>query len=169
MVLPVKIGSIRASFAVDTGASVNVLSAASYSELKRASRGSRWPLRPPITNLQGVSSVPIDILGIVRLPIKLGNNTTPIRTDFYVISNFSLPSDGLLGLRTMKDTQLEIQPDLNCVKFRGKTLKAMEIPRRLISSNRTDPKSFTDTQEISVIHNAQEKKDRIWIVPGYFN
>ena len=41
MALSMKMGPIRAYFAVDTGAAVNVLSERAYRALKRASRGSR--------------------------------------------------------------------------------------------------------------------------------
>ena len=44
MVLPGKLGRVPASFAIDTGASVNSLSLEAYTALKRASRGGQWPL-----------------------------------------------------------------------------------------------------------------------------
>ncbi len=54
--LPATLGYLKASFAIDTGAAVNVLSADAYEALRRASRGSRWPRRPSDLNLIGVSS-----------------------------------------------------------------------------------------------------------------
>ena len=106
MALSMKMGPIRASFAVDTGAAVNVLSERAYRALKRASRGSRWLLRPNDLNLMGVTNDPLNILGIVRLPICLGKGTSTLRMDFYVASNFTLPSDGLLGLTSMSTVLL---------------------------------------------------------------
>ena len=41
MALCAKLGPLRVSFAVDTGAAVNVLSEEAYNALKRASRGNR--------------------------------------------------------------------------------------------------------------------------------
>lgn len=41
VVLPAQVGFVQISFAVDTGASVNVLSEVSYLALERVSRGGR--------------------------------------------------------------------------------------------------------------------------------
>ncbi len=49
IVLPAQVGFLKVSFAVDTSASVNVLSEESYLALKSASRGGRWPLKPSTT------------------------------------------------------------------------------------------------------------------------
>ena len=103
MALPTHIGKLRLSLAVDTGAAVNVLSEESYRALKRHSRGSKWVLRPCDLNLSGVTGSSLQILGKVTLPVRLSRNSRPFRTDFYVTSNFKLPSDGLLGLFAMKD------------------------------------------------------------------
>ncbi len=152
MVLPTKVGLVKASFAVDTGASVNVLSERAYLALKRASRGSRWPLRQNDKNLVGVSRVPLKILGIVRLPVRLGKGTATIRLDFYVVSDFSLPSDGLLGLKSMQANKMVIHTDTSTVRFQGKTFRAMDHPRCLISSSHSTNQSqvvlLTDAQTI---------------------
>ncbi len=131
MALPTKLGPLKASFAVDTGAVVNVLSEKAYRLIKSASRGSRWPLRPNDLNLMGVSSEPLNILGVVRPPIVLGKGTSRLCLDFYVVSDFSLHSDGLLGLTSLKSNQMDMHPDTNLVTFQGKSLKAMEKPMRL--------------------------------------
>ena len=117
MVLPAQVGFLKASFAVDTGASVNVLSEDSYLALKRASRGGRWPLKPTSTNLLGVSHTSLKVLGVVSLPIRFGKNSKVMRMDFYVIWDFSLPSDGLLGLESLKANHMEIHPQTNLVKI----------------------------------------------------
>ena len=132
MVLPAQVGFMKASFAVDTGASVNVLSEDSYLALKRASRGGRWPLKPTDTNLLGVSHTPLKILGVVSLPIRLGKNSKVMRMNFYVIQNFSLPSDGLLGLESLRANHMEIHPQSNSVKIGVRSFKAMSEPKRLI-------------------------------------
>ncbi len=67
IVLPAHVGFLKASFAVDTSASVNVLSEESYLALKDASRGGLWPLKPIITNILGVLHTPFRILGVVWL------------------------------------------------------------------------------------------------------
>ena len=69
MALPTTLGPVRASFAVDTGAAVNVLSEKTYRALKRVSRGGRYRLKPNDLNLKGVTNDPLEILGIVCLPV----------------------------------------------------------------------------------------------------
>ncbi len=113
LALPATLGSLNASLAIDTGATVNVMSADAYGALKRASRDCRWSLRPSDLNLVGVSSDSIDIKGIVRLPMRLGEHIPVIREDFYVASNFALLADGLLSLPTLKPMRMTISPDNN--------------------------------------------------------
>ena len=136
MALEVKLGPVRASFAVDTGAAVNVLSEEAYKAIKRASRGGRCRLRPNDLNLRGVTSDPLDIMGIVRLPVTLGKGTRTMQMDFYVASNFGLPSDGLLGLASMKSNRMVIIPDRNIIKYQRKSFQAMGEPTSLASSSR---------------------------------
>ncbi len=45
--LSIKMGLLKASISVDTGAAVNVLSEERYLPVKRLSRGSRWSLNSP--------------------------------------------------------------------------------------------------------------------------
>ena len=136
MVLPAHIGFIKASFAVDTGASVNVLSERAYTALRRISRGGKYPLEDTTDQLMGVSTIPLHIMGTVHLPITLVHNKQPIRLKFYIIKDFSLASDGLLGLKTLKEHNLIINPQHNVVHFAGLTLPAMEFPAPLIQSTR---------------------------------
>lgn len=131
MALPTHIGKLRLSLAVDTGAAVNVLSEESYRALKRHSRGGKWVLRPCDLNLSGVTGSSLQILGKVTLPVRLSRNSRPFRTDFYVTSNFKLPSDGLLGLFAMKDQQIVIYPEQNAVQYCGKYISAMQQPTPL--------------------------------------
>ncbi len=145
MVLPTKLGPLKASFAVDTSPVVNVLSEKAYRLIKRASRGSLRPLRPTDLNLMGVSSEPLNILGVVRLPIVLGKGTSRLCLDFYVVSDFRLPSDGLLGLTSLKSNQVVIHPDTNVVKFQGESLKAMEKLMRLTAPREQDKDNKTGT------------------------
>ena len=74
------------------------------------------PLRPNDLNLMGVNSGLLNILGIVCLPISLGKGTLIKRLDFYVASNFSLPTDSLIGLMSMKSNKMEIHPNSNLVR-----------------------------------------------------
>ncbi len=133
MALKVKMGACQSSLAVDTGAAVNVLSEKAFKELKCVSREGRYQLRPTDPSLCGVTTDRLNILGVVRLPVSLGRNTPVIRLDFYVTSSFSLPSDGLLGLSSLKSNRIVIVPDSNTVKFQGRRFKAMNQPVCLAS------------------------------------
>ena len=155
MALPGKLGRLKASFAVDTGASVNVLSEESYQALKRVSRGSRWPLRPHQLNLMGVASERCNILGVVRLPINLGKRTSTMFLEFYVMSNFSLPTDGLLGLTSLRTNNMDIYPDISTVRFQGRSLKAMEKPMRLASIWEEKIRSKSGTLDTEVVPTVQ--------------
>ena len=102
-------------------------------------------LKPSNLHLQGVSSVPVHILGIVCLPINLGKRTATVYLDFYVVSDFSLPSDGLIGLRSMKTHSISIHPNKDTVRFQGKHFVAMKQPSRLLLPYRdkgTTPKQI---------------------------
>lgn len=133
MALPTRVGKHSLSLAVDTGATVNVISEESYRILKRESRGGKWTLRPSGLNLSGVTGSALNILGIISLPIRLSKSTQPIRTEFFVVSNFKLPSDGLLGLGAMKAHRIVIYPKENTVTYCGRHLKGMTHPSPLVS------------------------------------
>ena len=142
MALTAILGPVRASLAVDTGAAVNVLSERAYRCIKRASRGSQWPLRPNNLWLKSVNNETLHILGIVTLPMSLGKKTNRLKLDFYVVSDFSLPTDGLLGLTTLKSHKMVIKPDENSVLCQGRRFKAMDQPMSL--TGYTTPSSQTD-------------------------
>ena len=130
MALIMKIGSIRASFAFGIGAIVNLLSERAYRALKRASRGRQWTLRPNALNLMEVTGYPLNILGIFRLPISLGKGTSTLRMGFYAASNFTLPSDGLLGLKCMRAHCIVIFPEYSTVKFHRKSFSINILLKR---------------------------------------
>ncbi len=89
------------------------------------SRGGFYQLRPTDLSLCGVITDRLNILGVVRLPVSLGQNTPVMRLDSYVTSSFSLLSDGLLGLSSLKSNRIVIVPHSNTVKFQGRCFKAM--------------------------------------------
>ena len=131
MALPTKIGSCGLSLAVDTGATVNVLSEDSFRAIKRTFRGGRWPLRQSDLNLRGVTGSALSISGMVTLPIRIKRGLPIHYLKFYVTSNFHLPADGLLGLSDMKLLDMQVLPNHNSVTVQGKTLQAMQEPMPL--------------------------------------
>ncbi len=87
----VKMGAFQASLVVDIGAAVNVLSEKTTKALKRVSRGGRYHL-----SFCGLTADRFNIIGDVRLPMRLVRNTSVMGLDIYVTSNFSLPFECLL-------------------------------------------------------------------------
>lgn len=59
-------------------------------------------LRPSDLKPSGVAGLAPNTLGIVSLPLRFGENSQLIQTDFYALSNFEPPSDGLLRLKAIK-------------------------------------------------------------------
>ncbi len=78
MALRSKLYPLQASFAVDTGAAVNVLSEVTYLALKHAANGNCWEMEPRDLRLVRATSDNLKILGIVRLPLSFGKHTPRI-------------------------------------------------------------------------------------------
>ncbi len=133
MALPIKMGPLKTSIAADIGTAVNVLSEKTFLVLKRVSRGSRGSLRTNDLNLVGVSSDSLYILRTVCLLL----NTAIIHLDFYVVSNFALRVDGLLGLSSLPSIRMGISPETNMVNFLEKNFRAMEVSTHLAYSWKT--------------------------------
>ena len=91
MALPTRIGRCKMSLAVDTGATVSVLSIEAYLALKRGPHGGRWSLRQSDLNFRGVTGSALETVGMVTLPVTFYQGSSPIRMDFYVVTNFSIP------------------------------------------------------------------------------
>ncbi len=68
----------------------------------------------------------LEILGKVLLTLRPSVKVRPFQATFYVTKNFSLPVDGLLGLNTMKEMQMVINPEANVVVYQGKNLQGMK-------------------------------------------
>lgn len=102
LALSTKLAQLQFSFAIDTGAAVNVLSEGTYSAVKRRSRGDRYPLHPNYLYLTEVGADKLNILGVVRLPDSLGKSPPPLRLDFKALTQFALPCDGLIELPSLE-------------------------------------------------------------------
>ncbi len=153
MVLPVKFGSQKLSLAVDSGAVVNVLSEESFRQLKRQLRGGKLKLHPTDVTLQGVGKNPLEVLGTVTLGIRLGTDSARINLMFYVISKFNLNADGLIGLRSMTEHQMEIHPPRNLVKIGNRTYPAMEEPCRFLVAHSDAPARTNEQQRRNASEN----------------
>ncbi|MPC52205.1 hypothetical protein E2C01_046068 [Portunus trituberculatus] len=96
-----------------------------------------------------------------------------MRLDFYVASNFGLPSDGLLGLTSMRSNRMVIIPDNDVIKYQGKSFQAMGTPRSLASLSRWERKmqkapegENVSAQSVSVRKMTTEQGERTLTVTG---
>ncbi len=90
-------GNTILTLAVDTGATVNVISDSAYRSLIRQAEGGNWPLQENDLNVIGVTGTALGILGRVTLTVSLNKKVCPFRDFFYVTCRFALPVDGTLG------------------------------------------------------------------------
>ncbi len=121
------------TLAVDTGATVNVLSDNAFRALKRNSRGGSWPLYENNLNVVGVTGSDLEVLGRVFLTVCLQERLRPFHDEFYVSSKFSLPVDGILGLKTMRNLGMLIQPGENSIIYKGRVLRGLTEPSAMAS------------------------------------
>ncbi len=93
LALPCKVGTLPLSLAMNTGATINVLSENSFRALRRTFRGGRCMLLPNDLNAVGVSGSNLEILGKIALTVNPGKKACDFCAVFYVTSNFALPVD----------------------------------------------------------------------------
>ncbi len=124
--LPCQVGKHKLYVAVDTGATINVISEQSFRELRRSLRGGRCRLLPNDINVVGVTSYDLGILGKVLLTVQPSRMVSGSRIFFFVTNKLALPVDALLGLNTMRELRMLISPDTNEVIYKGTPLKGDE-------------------------------------------
>ncbi len=122
-----KVGTLQLSLAVNTGATINVKSQ-NYFRALRTFRVGRCTIFPNDLNGVVVSGLNLEIIGKIVLRVNPGKKIFDFRTVFYVTPNFALPVDAILGLNSMKELQMEIKPETNCVVYQGRQLVGMETP-----------------------------------------
>ncbi len=102
LALSCKVGKLPVSLAVDTGATINVMSDTSFRAIRRSLRGGHWNLFPNDLNVVGVSGLNLEILGKIQLKINPGKTVCDFHAFFYITNSFALPVDAILGLNTLK-------------------------------------------------------------------
>ncbi len=130
--LPCQVGRREISLAVDTGATINVISKPSFRMLKRGLRGGRCRLLPNDINVVEVTGYNLEILGKVLLTVQPSRKVSAFRSYFYVTNKLALPVDALLGLNTVRELRTLTSPDSSEVIYRGKPLKGMSNPSPLV-------------------------------------
>ncbi len=102
--------------AVDTGATINVISERSFR--RRSLCGGQCRLLPNDMNVVGVTGYILEILGKVLLTGRPSRKVSGFRSYFYVTNKLALPVDALLGLNTMREIRMLISPDTNEVIYK---------------------------------------------------
>ncbi len=123
--LPYQVGRHKLSVAVDTGATVNIISEHSFRELRRSLRGGRCRHLPNGMDVVEVTRYNLEILWKVLLTVWPSRKVSAFRSCFYVTNKLALSVDALLGLNTMRELRMLISPDTNYVIYKGKPLKGM--------------------------------------------
>ncbi len=126
MALYVRVGSCGLSLAVDTGATVHVLSEESFKASRRNILSGRWLLPWSELNLLGATGSTLKILEMVTLPKQMKKGIPIKQMDFYVASNFQRPADRLPGLTDMKSNHIGTLPVNYSLIIQGKNTSGDE-------------------------------------------
>ena len=131
--MPFSIGHHRVSFAIDTGAEVNLLSLAAFKSLTAQTRASRWPLRPPLDILTAVQGAKLTVHGIVTLPVNLSHSSRSVKIDFYVVDALQLLSDRLMGFSILASHDINVFPSRHAIHVNHRLVPALKAPKPLLS------------------------------------
>ena len=132
--VPVRVDNTRLALDIDTGACANVLALTSYHELQRKFPHRKFKWRPSNAELEGVSGTQLSIKGMVTLPLRFSRRGTPFYADFYIVQQFNLPADGLLGLPTLRKNMIDVHPRNNSVTFKGVSYTAMSHSEPMLTA-----------------------------------
>ena len=166
--LPTQVGQSKISLAVHSRRRECTLKK-SYEIIKRNSRSGRWSLRLSDLHLQGVTGSTLQILGKVSLHVVILTGTPATHLDFYVVNNFHLSVNGLLGLEALKSNPFTIESGRNYVIYQGKGTKVMPGPKALATlinkslsreeENNREQCEATTSRAISSVHVTRDNHD----------
>ncbi len=140
--LPCKVGNTALTLAIDTGATVNVISHSTYRSLTRQAEGGNWPLQENDLNVVGVTGTALGFLGRVSLTVSLHKKVCPFR-DIYVSEKIALPVEGILGLNAMKDMHITINPENHAIVYQGRRIHGMVNPSPKVTPSEVENDQFT--------------------------
>ena len=123
---------------IDTGAELNLLSESALLAL-RTSLSKPLALQQSDMAVTGPDGHIFQILGSLTLRVRFHKRVPPVRVHFHVLRNYLLPSDGLLGLPTLRQLSIHIFPDAGHIKYRGHECKALSPSRPLLVSETNAP------------------------------
>ncbi len=152
--------NIPISLGVDKGASVTLLSQSDYSALKSKFPNLPLQLQKPNITLSSVQGSILDIAGTVTLPISLAPNSDIFNIQFFVTSQFALPSDGLLGLDSLVAHDISVHPKRRAVFSSECFYPAMDVNFPFLPSIATtsDKKRLSTTVSPAPLPSSSEGK-----------
>ena len=117
------------SACIDTGADCNLLTERAYGKLKQL---YNVPLSPCANVFQAVQGSPLNVIGSVILPMSFHPQDYTFYAKFYVITNFALQCDALLGYKLLANHHIAIFPARNAIMFDDVLITAMDRPISLL-------------------------------------
>ena len=123
--IPVQIFDSQVSLTIDTGECCNIISESAYKHLCESKQ-----VQSEITdiNLNRLTGHKLNVMGKATLPIRLTNNTHAIYATLFIIRNYDLPSDGLLGLPILSKHGIDISPKDKKISFRKVDIHGQQMP-----------------------------------------
>ena len=115
---------------MDTGADSSLLTYAAYQKLKDLYNLSFSPEPRKFFAAQGSS---LDIIGSVTLPISFHAHDHTFNVTFYIVTNFILKCDALLGLEDLAENDISIFTKLKAVSYKGTLYYATNKPVSLLT------------------------------------
>ena len=148
MSLIMKHKDAQLSLLLDTGSVVNIIAEEALRELEYQVK-EQFPIYSPPYRLLGVDGDPLNIKGVVTIPLHLPDTASPIMAQFYIASSFVLASDGLLGFLTMHQYGLNLITSTHSVVWKGKAYPAMKESTPILRASlasRHSPKPAATTK-----------------------
>ena len=131
------------SLAVDTGASVSLLSERAFSALQSKLPHVPLSLVPSALTLSGVQGLTLTVLGTVTLPVTLAPNVETFSITFYVIKEFKMPCDGLLGQDSLAAHGIDVFPSRNAISWSNCFFPTMTDSVPLLTVSAVDASTVT--------------------------
>ncbi len=107
--------SVSLSLGVDTGASVTLLSESAFSALKIKCPNIPLALQSSKVTLPSAQGLNLTALGTLTLLVTLAPNLVAFNVQFYVIKEFVMPCDGLLGFDSLVLHNIDIFPKRHAI------------------------------------------------------
>ena len=128
---------MRLALTIDTGAEINLLSETAFLTLQQSC--ASLTLQPTEVSISGPDGHLFQVVGSLSLKFRFHKRARPVNVRFHVLRNYSLPSDGLLGLPTLSRLRVHIFPDSGLVTFRAHECLALSPSRSLLGDTNSRP------------------------------